>query len=238
MNTASACPGGLLYAVRPGQTLSRIAAMFSVSVTDLLNANPGVDPERLQVGQVLCIPGVGDRVCRRGRLRTVRPSDSLYRIAQEEGVGLQELIAANYWLPDPNVIYPNEQICVPQAVAEAGCCIVLERTEEAGGTDAGGVALIEELDDASRITFAVAGLPSPATLGPFDIYVGDLVFREIERLVLLARCTQPNQQVTWSGTRVVDVPALAANVVAVFPYNTTTGQRGPDLLMGWVVDCC
>jgi len=45
------------YTVRGGDTGSKIARDMGVSLTALLNANPGVDWNRLRVGQVLNIPG-------------------------------------------------------------------------------------------------------------------------------------------------------------------------------------
>lgn len=45
------------YTVRAGDTGSKIARNAGVSLTALLNANPGVDWNRLGVGQVLNIPG-------------------------------------------------------------------------------------------------------------------------------------------------------------------------------------
>jgi len=52
----SAAPAGT-YTVRGGDTGSKIAREAGVSLTALLNANPGVDWNRLRVGQVLNIPG-------------------------------------------------------------------------------------------------------------------------------------------------------------------------------------
>lgn len=53
---APAAPAGT-YTVRGGDTGSKIARDAGVSLTALLNANPGVDWNRLRVGQVLNIPG-------------------------------------------------------------------------------------------------------------------------------------------------------------------------------------
>ncbi|MBO8163344.1 MAG: LysM peptidoglycan-binding domain-containing protein [Brevibacillus sp.] len=44
------------YVVQPGDTLYRIARSFDISLQRLIEANPGVDPTRLQIGQVLTIP--------------------------------------------------------------------------------------------------------------------------------------------------------------------------------------
>ena len=111
------CPGGLLYAVRRGETLSSIARRFSVTVREIVRANPGIDPDRLDIGQVICIPGVADEVCPCGKLYTVRRSDSMFRIARSFSIPLETLIAANRHIPDPDLIYPGEQLCIPPRVA-------------------------------------------------------------------------------------------------------------------------
>lgn len=45
------------YTVRPGDTLSGIAAMFGVTVDDIVRNNNITDPNTLAEGQVLVIPG-------------------------------------------------------------------------------------------------------------------------------------------------------------------------------------
>lgn len=44
------------YQVRPGDTLSEIASRYGVSLQNLLNSNPGIDPQRLRIGKRLAIP--------------------------------------------------------------------------------------------------------------------------------------------------------------------------------------
>lgn len=51
-------PAGPVYIVQPGDSLYSIAARFSISLDELLAANSGVDPNTLQVGQQLIIPGL------------------------------------------------------------------------------------------------------------------------------------------------------------------------------------
>ena len=48
---------GIQYTVQRGDTLSSIAARFGAKVWDIQNANQIVDPTKIQVGQVLFIPG-------------------------------------------------------------------------------------------------------------------------------------------------------------------------------------
>jgi|GEM_PF-1596280 len=44
------------HKVRPGEFLSTIASRYSVSMPEILAANPGIDPNRLRVGQLVKIP--------------------------------------------------------------------------------------------------------------------------------------------------------------------------------------
>ena len=48
---------GVLYTVRPGDTLFGIAQQFQVTVNQILAANPQIkDPNIIFAGQVICIP--------------------------------------------------------------------------------------------------------------------------------------------------------------------------------------
>jgi len=44
---------------------------------------------------------------------TVKPGDSMWKIASKYQVGVSELIAANPSIKNPNVIYPNQKITIP-----------------------------------------------------------------------------------------------------------------------------
>ncbi|HLT58374.1 MAG: cell wall hydrolase [Limnochordales bacterium] len=49
------------YTVQPGDTLWIIARRYGTTVAELQRLNPGVNPQRLQVGQRLTVPGPQDR---------------------------------------------------------------------------------------------------------------------------------------------------------------------------------
>jgi len=55
---ADEIPGGdsEIYVIQKGDMLYRIAARYNVSLTDITEANPGLDPNRLQIGQKILIP--------------------------------------------------------------------------------------------------------------------------------------------------------------------------------------
>src|SRR6059058_3225438 len=80
------------YTVKSGDTLSGIAALFGVSVDDIVRANNIADPNRLSDGQVLTIP--------------VRPSGSPSESTSAPRGGTPNPPAASPALPPPNVTPP------------------------------------------------------------------------------------------------------------------------------------
>ncbi|MBC8589626.1 LysM peptidoglycan-binding domain-containing protein [Wansuia hejianensis] len=53
----SSCPAGTTpYTIKAGDTFYQIARRENISLDALIKANPGVDPDRLFIGQIICIP--------------------------------------------------------------------------------------------------------------------------------------------------------------------------------------
>lgn len=50
------CPTRNYYVLRRGDTLRSVAAIFEISVKELLQVNPDLNPRNLTVGQIICIP--------------------------------------------------------------------------------------------------------------------------------------------------------------------------------------
>jgi LysM repeat protein len=111
---APPCPGGT-YQIRPGDTFFSIAIRFNTTVEALMAANPGVDPNRLMIGQVICLPpGVpGPIPCPGGTIYRVQPGDSLYLIGLRFDIPLDRLIAANPQIQDPSRLTIGQPICIP-----------------------------------------------------------------------------------------------------------------------------
>lgn len=65
----SGCPPGTFaHLVRPGDTFYKLAQRYNMPVRAISEANPGIDPDNLKVGQTVCVPlnkhlppGAGDR---------------------------------------------------------------------------------------------------------------------------------------------------------------------------------
>ncbi|MFZ5873418.1 MAG: LysM peptidoglycan-binding domain-containing protein [Bacillota bacterium] len=113
------CPEGFLgrYFVIPGDTMSVIAKRFGAGTQQLSAANPHIaDPNVLFPGDVLCVPGFRRPVaCPPGfgsRLEVV-PGDTMFSIARMFNVTVEALIAANPHIPDPEVLFPFDILCVP-----------------------------------------------------------------------------------------------------------------------------
>lgn len=104
------CPGGAYYTIESGDTFFSIANRFGVTVADLETANPGVDPTRLRVGQIICIPRRAR--CPGGRIHVVARGDTLFRIAQRYDISFRALVDANPGIDIEN-LQIGQEICIP-----------------------------------------------------------------------------------------------------------------------------
>ena len=50
----------MLYVIQPGDFLSRIAVRLNTTTSSILDLNPGLDPNRLQIGHAIFVPSVTD----------------------------------------------------------------------------------------------------------------------------------------------------------------------------------
>ncbi|HEX9117328.1 MAG TPA: LysM peptidoglycan-binding domain-containing protein [Anaerolineae bacterium] len=84
-----------VYTVQAGDTLAQITSKLGVARDAILGLNPGINPDVLSVGQQIKIPGeVPAGYGGYGRY-TVQAGDTLNSIAQQFGMTLQDLQAAN-----------------------------------------------------------------------------------------------------------------------------------------------
>ncbi|MGE5553767.1 MAG: LysM peptidoglycan-binding domain-containing protein [Betaproteobacteria bacterium] len=121
-----ACPEGRLHTVAPGETLFSIANRFGVALSRVIAANPQLqDPNAVVPGQVICVPlpAVGfpevpppPPACPGGTIVTVAAGETMAGIARRFGVGLQQMIAANPQVIDPNSLLVGQRLCVPGVI--------------------------------------------------------------------------------------------------------------------------
>lgn len=115
------CPEGNYYRIRPGDTLYSIAEAYNISLDDLIESNPLIDPNILMVGQVICIPvAMPPITCTGGNYYTIRLGDTFYSIARRVNVTVDALEEANPNV-DPNRLLAGQVICIPAAPQPAPC---------------------------------------------------------------------------------------------------------------------
>ncbi|MCS7179089.1 MAG: LysM peptidoglycan-binding domain-containing protein [Anaerolineae bacterium] len=117
------------HQVQPNDTLSAIAVRYDTTVEEIIALNPGLNPDALQIGQVLLIPPArptptpspvpgtvtptptpGDYI-----IHVVAPGETLISIAQKYGVTVALIRAANPEIPaGSDVIRVNQSLIIPR----------------------------------------------------------------------------------------------------------------------------
>jgi LysM repeat protein len=121
---------GTIYIVQRGDTLSRLATRFNTTVATIAQLNGIVNPNVIQVGQRIVIPGtvvtpptqvapvptsvVVPTATPAGGVRTytVQPGDNLFRISLRFGVPLTRLAQAN-GIFNYNIVYVGQVLVIP-----------------------------------------------------------------------------------------------------------------------------
>ncbi|MGE5582582.1 MAG: LysM peptidoglycan-binding domain-containing protein [Bacillota bacterium] len=105
-------PGPLQYTVVAGDTLYQLAQIFNTTVTAIARANSITNPDLIQVGTALTIPGWSQMNY------IVRPGDSLFIIADRYQTTIDLLVRVNHLTASP-MIFPGQILIIPQLPAQA-----------------------------------------------------------------------------------------------------------------------
>lgn len=109
--------GTTTYTVQPGDTLWEIAQGYEgVTVNDLVNANPGINPDLISIGQTIVIPTESQNGDNSSGMRTytVQSGDTFWAIARMyDSVSTQDLLDANPSV-NPRLLSVGSEINIPQ----------------------------------------------------------------------------------------------------------------------------
>ncbi|HHY91337.1 MAG TPA: LysM peptidoglycan-binding domain-containing protein, partial [Clostridiales bacterium] len=103
------------YTIQPGDTLYKIAMERNTTPAMIQFLNPFItSPYSLVVGQIICVPAKGNRPpCPNGFYYTIKCGDTFYKIAEQYGITVRELQAANPFANPYNLMI-GQVICVPR----------------------------------------------------------------------------------------------------------------------------
>ena len=104
---------------------------------------------------------------------TVRPGDAFFMIAQMFRVRIEALAVNNPHIPNPNILFPGDVLCVPGFVPYPCCTILQSRGRVPFGTT--GSATVNFAPRGGQAVSFMATLPQPTSFGNFDMYRGDIL---------------------------------------------------------------
>lgn len=118
--TGGAATGGTtVYTVQSGDSLGVIARRFGTTIAELVRLNNLTNPDALQIGQKLTVPGSGGSggavavpSAGQGKSYTVQRGDTLLSIARRFGLTVKQLQTANN-ISNPDRIYPGQVLKIP-----------------------------------------------------------------------------------------------------------------------------
>jgi LysM repeat protein len=138
--TAPATPGAKTHEMQPGETLTKVAAEYGVTVAALEQANNITDPKKIRVGTVLTLPAgsssapvavapvpkpaaptatptaesaaAAAKIKDSGQVYTVAKGDNPVRIAKKLKVPYADLMALN-GNPDPRKLQIGQKLKIP-----------------------------------------------------------------------------------------------------------------------------
>lgn len=103
----------MLYIVRPGDTLWKLARRFGTTIASILEANVICSPSFIYIGQPLIIPEPGLELPKAGGspYYVVLPGDTLWCLSRQFNSTVQVLQEINQ-LPNPNLIFIGDELLI------------------------------------------------------------------------------------------------------------------------------
>lgn len=143
---------GIMHTVKKGDTLYRLSRMYSVSVDDIMEANPDVNVYNMQIGSSVCIPMVMPAIPTPANLTSDFPAPSDENEAAKGRSRNTDFVwpELSSGMPEPPAAMPEPQVAMPESPTAT--------PELQAGTPAPSVAT-PPADTWSSEDFIVPGMP-------------------------------------------------------------------------------
>ncbi|MCM0648129.1 LysM peptidoglycan-binding domain-containing protein [Clostridium swellfunianum] len=165
---------------------------------------------------------------------TVLPGDTFFNLAQMFRVRIEALAVNNPHIPNLNILYVGDVLCVPGFIPYPCCTLLRPRGRVPFGT--GGTAYVNFGPRGGQSVSFMATLPQPTVFGSFDSYTGEIFIPTIGGFGNQLFAT-PEDPPTWSVR--IDLPTAASILpnsrVVIRPYNSRTGASGAGVLEGIIL---
>ncbi len=123
------------YSVQAGETLYSIATKYGITVEQLVQANPGITPEKLKAGTMLTIPkakasiGIANSDCR--EMHRVKKGETIYGISSKYGITEEQLLRANPEIKvNDGILKKGMLLCIPFQEAPTATLIPTIKKQE------------------------------------------------------------------------------------------------------------
>ena len=110
----------IIYTVKPGDTLSKIAREYGTTVNEIVSLNPSIkNPNLIYPGEQFTIKNNGNSNTSNTIIYTVVSGDTLSQIASKYNTTVSNLVAINN-ISNSNLIYPGEKITITSNTTNLG----------------------------------------------------------------------------------------------------------------------
>ena len=86
---------GIVYVIKPGDTLYKLSQRYGIPTTKILRANPYINIYNLQIGDKICIPTEGNMSVDQRMFYTVGEDETIKTVLERLDMNLIEFLALN-----------------------------------------------------------------------------------------------------------------------------------------------
>ncbi|MDF2531251.1 MAG: hypothetical protein K0Q65_832 [Clostridia bacterium] len=115
-STDTKCPFETVpYTTQVGDSFYKISRTYNIALDDLLEANPHLNPDDFNIGEILYIPISQQRIDRPAGtdIYTIKTAESIYKLSQRLNISINALLEVNSSI-NPEALLPGQIINIPK----------------------------------------------------------------------------------------------------------------------------